>query len=113
MNMPLKLENRHLVCINQKKLYHQTKARLYLLIELPMRCSAVNLALGFNAWIQKEPNLQVVLTTRKTRIVRPLFFKDIQDIQVLKKKEIENVYVLELTPQQRSRFIQTLTEASI
>ncbi|MBC1462033.1 hypothetical protein HB792_13610 [Listeria welshimeri] len=103
----------HLVVINQKKLHHQTKAQIYMLVELPMHCTEINIALGLNAWIQKEPNLQVILTTKNSRTIRPIFFKDIQDIKVLKKKDKENVYILELTAQQRSRFIQTLREVAI
>ncbi|MBC1572774.1 hypothetical protein HCJ25_14090 [Listeria sp. FSL L7-1426] len=104
---------KHLVLLNQKKLHHQTKAQIYMVVELPMFCTDVNLALGLNAWIQKEPNLQVILTTKNTRTVRPLYLKDIQDIKVLNKKDKENVYVLNLTEQQRSRFIQTLIEVAI
>ncbi len=119
-NMNMTINNRakaipyskYLVCINQKKMHHQTKAQLYTLVELPMHCSEVNLALGLNAWIQKEPNLQVILRTKKTRIVRPLFFNDIQDIKVLTKKERTNAYVLELNEQQQSRFIQTIMDVA-
>ncbi|EHS3946462.1 hypothetical protein KV404_002252 [Listeria monocytogenes] len=103
----------HLVLLNQKKLHHQTKAQIYMLVELPMICSEINIALGLNAWIQKEPNLQVILKTKNTRTVRPLYLRDIQDIKVLRKKDKENVYVLDLTDQQRSRLIQTLIEVAI
>ncbi|EAF6700012.1 hypothetical protein AUQ54_15600 [Listeria monocytogenes] len=102
----------HLVLLKQRKLRNETKAHLYMLVELPMHCSDIHLALGLNAWIKKEPELQVILITKNTRAKRPLFFKDIQDIQVLSPQKRENVYVLGLNKQQQSRFIQTIQEVA-
>ncbi|WP_271006915.1 hypothetical protein [Listeria seeligeri] len=104
--------SKHIVCINKKKQVHESRAQIYFLVELPMNCSAEKFALGFNAWIKKEPALQVILKTKKTGNLKPLFLEDIQEIRVMKKINKENIYVLELTKPQQSRFIQTLLEVA-
>ncbi|MBC1481553.1 hypothetical protein HCJ52_13850 [Listeria sp. FSL L7-1485] len=104
--------SRHIVCINQRKQAHESRAQIYMLVELPMNCSEMKFALGFNAWIKKEPNLQVILQTKKTRSIKPLYLRDIQEIRVMKKMNKENIYVLDLTETQQSRFIQTLLDVA-
>ncbi|EAE3734144.1 hypothetical protein E4T02_14405 [Listeria monocytogenes] len=106
--MPATPYSKHIVCINKKKQVHESRAQIYFLVELPMNCSAEKFALGFNAWIKKEPTSPVILKAKKTETVKSLFLEDMEEFRVIKKLKKENIYVLELTKPQQSRFIQMI-----